>query len=309
MAIIEKPEYSVIIPVFNSSSTITKLIEGISETFDELGYSFDIVLVDDGSTDNVWEIILELKQRFKPLLTAIRLKRNYGQHNATFCGLTFGRGKFVITMDDDLQHPPSEIKKLIEMQLESNAEMVYGVFENKEHSRFRNLGSRLFRHSAGKYFGRPSQGSAFRLINRELVDKVIQHSLNFMFIDELLYWYAEEPAYAAVEHRKRESNKSGYSKRKLFKLITGLVINYTNVPLKFMVYGGFFGSMVTAVIAVYYIILKFFFNVPMGYTSIIVGIMFSTSIILFSLGIIGEYLSRIYLAQNKKPPYTIRKIL
>jgi polyisoprenyl-phosphate glycosyltransferase len=305
----EKPEFSVVIPVFNSSGTIEELIGGIRKVFAEINLSFEIILVDDGSRDNVWEVIQRLKSENKDVLIAVRLNRNYGQHNATFCGLSFARGKFIITMDDDLQHPPAEISKLIQRQKDTDAEMVYGIFDQKKHSRFRNFGSKVFRHSAGKYFGRPSQGSAFRLINRDLCDKLLQHNLNFMFIDELLYWYTEEPAYIQVEHHERENNKSGYSRRKLFKLITSLMINYTNVPLKLMVYGGLFISLITAVVAIYYIILKIFFNVPMGYTSIIVGIMFSTSIILFSLGIIGEYLSRIYLAQNKKPPYTIRKII
>lgn len=305
----EKPEFSVVVPVFNSSATIGELITGIRKVFAELERTFEVILVDDGSRDNVWEVIQRLKPENKDILIAVRLNRNYGQHNATFCGMTFARGAFVITMDDDLQHPPAEIAQLIAKQQEVDAEMVYGIFDQKKHSWFRNLGSKLFRRWAGKYFGRPSQGSAFRLINRELTDKVLQHNLNFMFLDELLYWYTEDPAYTTVDHHVRENSKSGYSRRKLFKLITSLMINYTNVPLKLMVYGGLFISLITAVVAIYYIILKIFFNVPMGYTSIIVGIMFSTSIILFSLGIIGEYLSRIYLAQNKKPPYTIRKII
>lgn len=305
----EKPEFSVVVPVFNSSATIVELLGGIRKVFTELGKSFEVILVDDGSRDNVWEVIQKLKAENKDVLTAVRLNRNYGQHNATFCGMTLARGSYVITMDDDLQHPPPEIARLIAKQQEAEAEMVYGIFDHKKHSWFRNLGSKLFRHWAGRYFGRPSEGSAFRLINKELKDKVLQHNLNFMFLDELLYWYTEEPAYVTVDHHERENSKSGYSRRKLFKLITSLMINYTNVPLKLMVYGGLFISLITAVVAVYYIILKIFFNVPMGYTSIIVGIMFSTSIILFSLGIIGEYLSRIYLAQNKKPPYTIRKII
>ncbi|MBS4056737.1 MAG: glycosyltransferase family 2 protein [Bacteroidales bacterium] len=305
----DKPEYSVVIPVYNSEMTIEKVVSGIDAVFGKLGFSYEIILVDDGSKDLVWERIQSLKKQFKPVLTAVRLNRNYGQHNATFCGLTFARGKWIITMDDDLQHPPDEIAKLIDRQQETEAEMVYGVFRQKKHSSFRRLGSKVFRHSAGRYFGRPSEGSSFRLISKSLNDQLIQHNLNFMFIDELLYWYTEEPALAEVEHHSRQHAKSGYSRRKLFKLLAGLIINYTNVPLKLMVYGGLFASMITFVVAVYYIILKIFFNVPMGYTSIIVGIMFSTSIILFSLGIIGEYLSRIYQAQNKKPPYTIRKIL
>ena len=128
-------------------------------------------------------------------------------------------------------------------------------------------------------------------------------------VDELLLWYTNNINFKQVEHHKRKEKKSGYSFTKLFKLAVNITIYYTAVPLKIMIYGGFISSLISFFFGIYFIARKIIFNVPLGYTSIIVAILFSTSIILFSLGIIGEYLSRIYMVQNKKPPYSIKKIL
>jgi hypothetical protein len=125
----------------------------------------------------------------------------------------------------------------------------------------------------------------------------------------VLLWYTDDLAFTEVKHLPRKYDQSGYSITRLFKLFANLVLYYTMVPLKLLVYGGFIISLVTFVFGSYFIIKKMVFNVPLGYTSLIVTILFSTSIILFSLGVLGEYLSRIYQVQNRKPPYSIKKIL
>jgi heme/copper-type cytochrome/quinol oxidase subunit 4 len=154
----------------------------------------------------------------------------------------------------------------------------------------------------------PGEGSSFRLFSRQLAEQLLKHSQEFVYIDELLLWYTDNIGFVKVEHQKRKYQKSGYSTAKLFKITFNLMIYYTAVPLKFMTYGGLGFSVISFLIGLYYIIKKIFFHhAPPGYTSLIVAILFSTSIIIFSLGIIGEYLHRIYKVQNKKPSYSIRE--
>jgi undecaprenyl-phosphate 4-deoxy-4-formamido-L-arabinose transferase len=217
-------------------------------------------------------------------------------------------GNWLITLDDDLQNPPEEVTRLIQAREETDADLVYGVYQQKRHSYVRNLGSKYVKKTS-RLLGRPGEGSAFRLISRDIVQKVLMHHQNFIFIDELLHWYTDNICYVTVNHEKRKDSRSGYSARKLWGLVSNLLFYYTSLPLKIMVYGGFISSAVFMVLSLMFVIKKVFFNIPLGYTSLIVAILFSTSLILFCLGIIGEYLSRIYLVQNKKPPYSIKKVI
>lgn len=306
----QKPEYSVIVPVFNSEQTLDDLFAEIQGFFTSAGLLYEVIFVDDGSTDSSWQILTRLKEKNADIITAVKLSMNFGQHNAVFCGLTFVHGKYVVTMDDDLQVKPAEIKGLISEYEKSEPDLVYGYFEKKKHSWFRNLGSLYIKKSAKLLHNSPGEGSSFRLFTSELANKILNHNQNFVFLDELLLWYTNSISFVKVEHHKREKGKSGYSKIKLFRLAINTMFYYTAIPLKLMTYGGFISSVISFLIGLFYIFKKVALQQPPpGYTSIIVTVLFSTSIIIFSLGIIGEYLSRIYMMQNKKPPYSIKKVL
>jgi glycosyltransferase involved in cell wall biosynthesis len=238
------------------------------------------------------------------------LHRNYGQHNATICGFSFAQGEVVITIDDDLQHPPEEIPKLVEKFKEDDADIVYGIFGKKQHSRLRNAGSRSVQKTSKLFLKGTGKGSSFRLIKKEIVGKLLEHAIHFVFIDQLLLWHTNDFDFVEVEHHKRRVKTSGYTTKKLFMLVTDLTYFYTNIPLKLMVYGGMLMSLIFFLFGLKFIVQKLLFNVSVpGYTSTIVTILFSTGIIVFSLGIIGGYLSRIYMVQSKKPPFTVKKVL
>ncbi|NVO20915.1 MAG: glycosyltransferase family 2 protein [Bacteroidetes bacterium] len=303
------PEYSIIVPVYNSESTLEQLFARTKVVFAALGKTFEIVFVDDSSKDKSWEILAKLKSQYTEEVTAIRLTRNYGQHNAVFCGFDHARGEYLITIDDDLQIPPEEIPKLIQSLDESDADLVYGYFGKKKHSLFRNFGSYFIKKSSRILLQSPGEGSSFRLLTRELAINILKHNQHFMYIDELLLWYTGNISFVQVSHEKRSVNHSGYSTWKLMKLSFNIIIYYTAVPLRIMTYGGFILSVLSLLLAVRFIINKLIHDVPLGYTSLIVAILFSTSIIMLCLGMIGEYLTRIYKVQNKKPPYSIKKIL
>jgi glycosyltransferase involved in cell wall biosynthesis len=300
--------YSIIVPVFNSAGTIPELFERTSRVMDEYKAPFEFIFIDDNSSDNSWSVLKKLKEDSPDRVTAIRLSKNFGQHNATFCGFNFAKGENLITIDDDLQTPPEEISSLIRTLEEENRDMVYGIYHIKKHSLTRNLASKLLKRSSS-WLGRPGEGSSFRIIRRDVIDKVLVHHQNFIFIDEILHWYTDNVGFVMVRHEKRRVNKSGYNVRKLWGLMSNLLIYYTTIPLKIMVYGGLISSAFFFVLSIIFAINRFIFDVPLGYTSLIVTILFSTSLILFCLGIIGEYLSRIYMVQNKKPPYSISRVL
>jgi undecaprenyl-phosphate 4-deoxy-4-formamido-L-arabinose transferase len=304
------PEYSVVVPVYNSEDTLEELFNRISATFSQIGKTFEVVFIEDGGKDRSWNKLTGLKKDHPELVVAIRLAKNYGQHNATFCGLTLAKGQFIITIDDDLQNPPEEIAKLISEYEASDADLIYGLYADRKQSRIRRFYSRSFNHYSKAFVKGPGKGSSFRLLTQELAGNVTNHHQNFMFLDELFLWYARDISFIDVMHEKRKYNRSGYTSMRLFRLITNIILYYSNVPLRIMVYGGLIFSSITFLIGLFFVIKKIFFNVPiLGYTSLIVTMLFSTGIIIFSLGIIGEYLSRIYLVQSKKPPYTIKKII
>ncbi len=302
-------KYSVVVPVFNSESSLEELFAGLKSVFDAQQELFEVVFVDDHSQDQSWEVIKKLKLLYPEQITAIQLSRNFGQHNATFCGFNYVKGTLIITIDDDLQTPPSEITKLINEYHLSDADLVYGYYGHKNHSRMRNVGSRSLKTSAKVFHNSPGEGSSFRLLTAELAQKIRHHEQNFIFLDEVLLWYTDDIAFTEVSHLPRKYKQSGYSITSLIRLFANIVLYYTMVPLKVLVYGGFIISLVTFFVGISFIVKKMVFNVPLGYTSLIVTILFSTSIILFSLGVLGEYLSRIYQVQNRKPPYSIKKII
>ncbi|MEA3479822.1 MAG: glycosyltransferase family 2 protein [Bacteroidota bacterium] len=305
----QQVEYSVVVPVYNSESTLKELFDRISKVFEQLDKSYEVIFVEDGGQDASWDVLDELKARFPDKITAIKLNKNYGQHNAIICGFQFANGGHIITIDDDLQNPPEEIKKLIEASETENPDVIYGLYSKKQHSRIRNIGSASVKKTSKLLLKGIGKGSSFRLIKKDLVEKLLEHQNHFMFIDEVLLWYTEDFSFVLVDHHKRASGKSGYSRKKLFNMISDLVYFYTNIPLKLMVWGGIIVSLISFLLGIQFILRKLLYDIPLGYTSLIVTILFSTSIIVFSLGIIGGYLSRIYMVQNKKPPFSIQKVL
>lgn len=303
------PDYSIVVPVYNSSESLKELFLGIEQTMTGLGKSFEVIFVDDGSSDSSWKTLEEIQQGNRGKVTAIRLARNFGQHNATSCGIAQASGDFILTLDDDLQHPPKEITKLVEVMDNGDADLVYGIYDKKQHSLARNLGSKAIRASSHRFFSAKGYGSSFRLMRSSLGKKLLNHQLNFIFIDELFNWYTNHIEFVIVEHHKRPFQKSTYTSHSLLRMTSNLVIYYTAIPLRIMVYGGFISSFLSLLTGLLFIYRKLVHHVPLGYTSLIVAILFSTSIILLSLGVIGEYLSRIYMVQNQKPPFSIKTIL
>lgn len=299
--------YSVIIPAFNSNDTIFQLCEEIITTFDSIHTTFEIIIVNDGGKIATWEKINEVFNQLRCKISIIRLSRNYGQHNATLCGIQHAKGEFIITIDDDLQVPPKEMLKLINECETSKAEVVYGIFKNKKQPWVRNVGSGVIKKSGKYLMNSYGKGSSFRLFTIAIAHKILEHSQSFIYIDELLLWYTNNISFVEVEHHVHKNQKSRYTFFSLLNMSINITTNYTALPLKLITYLGLIASFFSFFLGVYFVYRKLFKNVPMGYTSIVVAVLLSASIILFSLGILGQYIYKLYQIQNKKPTFFIQQ--
>jgi glycosyltransferase involved in cell wall biosynthesis len=302
-------DYSIVVPVYNSVGSLEELLERIHLVFEENGHSFEIICVNDASNDGSWELLQSIKESANYNLTLIQFSINYGQHKALLCGLGFAKGTASVLIDSDLQIPPEEINKLIQRKEETDADVIYGEYHQKQHSNTRNRFSELLGWILKKYGSYQARGSSFKLIDKKIVDKIINTNFEYIFIDELLSWHTSDFEYTNITHLQRETGKSSYTKIKLVKMALNIILNYTTLPLRMMAYGGLYMGAICFFIGVYFIINKLVYGTLLGFTAIIVSILFSTGLILFCLGIIGEYIKKIYFVQSAKPPFTIKKVI
>jgi len=302
------PEFSMVVPVFNSEKSLNELFQRLEKTFSGMNKSFEVIFVEDGGTDKSWEVIRELKEKNNDKITAIKLAKNFGQHNAILCGLKFAKGNYTVTIDDDLQQRPEDIEALYAKIKECDADVIYGIYEEKKHSASRKIGSWYMKHSS-RFSRKVIAGASFRMIKSEIVQHMIEGNHDFVYIDEILSWYTENVAFVKVQHEPRKYDRSNYTHKKLISHAFNITLFYTAFPLRLMTYGGFFFSIIMVITGLFFLVKKFFFKVPMGYTSLIVAILFSAGIMLMCMGILGEYLFRIYKSQSHRPPYSISKVL
>ncbi len=303
------PDVSVVVPVFNSAGTLEELYRRTESTFSELELDFEMIFVFDGGAESAWKVLISLKKENPERVTAIRLARNFGQHNATLCGLSFARARQIVTIDDDLQTPPEAIADLLAHQKETGAEVVYGTYPRQRHGLFRNLASKAFKKMYKYVTKGAGTGSSFRLISQTLAEDILSINHTHVFIDQLFSWYTQDFAFVEVTHHKRADGKSGYSTGKLFRMAFNVFISYTDLPLRLVTLTGFFASVLSIVLGTAFIIQRVLVGAQIGFTALISAIFFTSGVILLSLGILGEYISRIYQSRLEKPAYAIKAIL
>ncbi len=305
-----RPHISVVIPVYRGASTIGAVVGGVLAYLKSAEVSGEIVLVDDASPDHAWGVIAELAGRFPEYIRAIRLMRNFGQHNAIMCGLRHARGDYIITMDDDGQHPPEEIPKLLRAIEETDADVVYGVPRERNHSPWRNLGSWVVVSFYKWTFRTNVTPSSFRIMRRQVVEAILSYDLNYTYIDGLLAWNTDRITQVEVEHRPRSKGRSGYNFGKLFTLAMNLFTNFSLLPLQMVSITGFVVAIGGFALGLYYLLQRIVGGIAVpGYASLIVAVLVLGGLQMLSLGIIGEYLGRVHLNMNRKPQYSVREIL
>ena len=301
--------YSVIIPVYNSEKTLAEVCSRLIAFFEEIKTPVEIVLINDGSKDKSWNVITLLRSQYPGRVVGINLARNFGQHRALLCGFNQCAGDYIVTIDDDLQHYPEDIRCLIEAQESSQADVVYGIYNKKKHSALRNIGSNSLTWIFLKFANTPAQGSSFRLLTRHVVDKIKGYDSPFVFLDEVMAWHSRGHSFANVRHGDRVEGHSGYGPIKLVAYTLQIIVAYTVLPLRLITWFGLLSFFVCLVFVSYFVYQKYTYGAELGFTALIVSLFMSTGLILFALGIIGEYISRLFVMQSNKPPFIIKEIL
>lgn len=300
------PSISVVVPVYRSEATLPMLVERLQPVLSALAGPYELVLVNDGSPDRSWEIIEQLAAKHS-WVRGIRLMRNYGQHNALLCGIRAARYEIVVTMDDDLQHPPEELPKLL-AELNRGFEVVYGAPEKEQHGLWRDLASVFTKLALQSSMGAKTSQlvSAFRVFRARVRDAFADYHSPFVSIDVLLTWGTTRFAAIKVRHDPRPAGVSNYTVRMLITHAMNMVTGFSTLPLQFASLLGFVftllgGAMLVVLVGRYFIQGT---SVP-GFTFLASTIVIFSGAQLFALGIIGEYLARMHFRMMEMPTYTI----
>lgn len=305
----KKINVSVVIPVYNGEESIGRLVEKLIEVLTGL-YELEIVLVNDNSPDHSEAVCEGLFNAHPEIVRFFSLAKNVGEHNAVMAGLNQASGDFMVIMDDDFQNPISEVVKLLDYATRNDCDVTYTYYKKKKHSFFRNLGSRINDKVANLMLRKPKNLylSSFKVLNRFIVDEIVKYDLPYPYIDGLILRTTEKIGKIEVAHHKREQGKSGYTVAKLIRLWLNMFTSFSILPLRVATLLGMVFSFIGLVLGVFTVIEKLANpNLPTGYPTIIVVVSIFAGIQLVSLGLIGEYVGRIFMSFNRKPQYTIRK--
>ena len=300
---------SIIIPVYNGALSIGRLVDELIVQLSPV-FRIEIVLVNDCSPDNSEEVCIGIAKKHPDFVSFYSLAMNVGEHNTVMAGLNKANGDYAIIVDDDFQNPVSEVIKLVNYMVDNNYDVVYTWYKEKKHSFFRNLGSRFNDKMANLMLKKPKNLylSSFKIINRFLINEVIKYNLPYPYIDGLILRTTSNIGKIEVSHDKRVIGKSNYTFRKLISLWMNMFTNFSILPLRISIILGFFFSFIGFLIGIDAIIEKIYNpNVPLGYTFVVIIISLYAGVQLIAIGMVGEYLGRIFMANNKKPQYSIRK--
>lgn len=304
------PELSFVIPVYNGHETIGSLVERIATLFQ--GQRIEIVLVNDGSEDQSESVCAALVEQFPGIVTLVQLSRNFGEHNAVLSGLCNSSGQYVAVLDDDGQNPPEEISRLLAELKRTDSDVVYGHYITKQHSPLRNLGSRFNNWIATVMLGKPDDLylSSFKVMNRFLVDEITKYTGPFPYIDGLIYRSTRRINQIPVEHHSNPHGSSRYNLHSLVRLGLNVLLNFSIKPLRLAIYAGFLTSGLSALAMLLILIDKIWItpNVTVGIPTVLGAIVFLSGIQLLVLGLVGEYLGRLYLDQTGTPQYIVRYV-
>lgn len=296
-------ELSIVIPVYNSESSIAKLIEKLSIDLKMIDY--EVVMINDGSKDDSGKICRELINQY-PNLTFINLRKNFGEFSAVMCGLNHVSGKYAVMIDDDFQNPPSEILKLLYEAQKGDFDVVYSQYAQKKHSPFRNFGSWLVNKLNDYLIGKPKDLylSSFKLINKETIEEIIKYTGPFPYIDALIFRVTDNIGKVYVEHQNRKEGRSGYTLKKLISLFLNVLFGYSQFPIRLL------WALGLGLISCWFILLGYMLFTSKIDTQALLWLSFMlfSAFQFFFLGILGEYIGKAFIQQGGKPQYTIKKV-
>jgi glycosyltransferase involved in cell wall biosynthesis len=303
-----RPSISAVVPAYNSQLSLRELARRLKVVLDEAAGDYELVIVDDASRDATWRVIEELARDYS-WVRGVHLMRNYGQHNAVLCGIRLARHDLIVTLDDDLQHPPEEIPKLLE-QLTPEIDVVYGAPAHETHGLWRDLGSQVTKIALQSAMGATIARKAgpFRLFRTRLRDAFAAYNGPYVSIDVLLTWATTRFAAVAVRHDKRTLGTSNYTFRKLVVHALNMITGFSTLPLQVSSVIGFFFT-VFGTVAFAFVLVRYLMEgggVP-GFSFLASMIAIFSGAQLFSLGIIGEYLARMHARSMQHPTYSVRE--
>lgn len=300
---------SVVVPVYRSQATLHELHQRLSQALSETGLGYEIILVDDASPDDSWSIMKELRQTDERV-KIIQHMRNFGQHQALLCGMAHSCGEIIITMDDDLQHPPEEIPKLLNaLQEDDEIDAVLGAYNVKRHNVFRNLATGLLVSITNWVFqnDRSLPITSFRAIRWAVVEQMLLDQSIYPRINFMLLGITNRIQGVPVRHEPRKHGNSTYSLRRLTSDAMTNILSNSSLPLQLISYIGFASSILSFLLAIYYLYRYFSGGILVaGWTTLVLLTLFTSGMMLFSFGVVGEYLIRILKEVRKPPRYIIR---
>ncbi len=302
---------SFVIPCYNSSKTIEKVIEEIKDTMKQLvKYEYEIILVNDCSPDNTFEVIEELCRKNKNIC-GINLAKNFGQHGALMAGFHQVTGDILVCLDDDGQTPANEVGKLLD-KIEAGDDVVYASYAHKKHSLFRNFGSYVNELMAQFLLGKPKDlyVSSYFAARRFVVREMLKYENAYPYVIGLVLRTTKKISNVPVNHREREIGQSGYTLAKLLGLWFNGFTAFSTKPLRIATIGGTAFAMVGFLYGIYTVIKKFVNPaVPVGFSSVMSALMFIGGVMMLMLGLIGEYIGRMYICMNSAPQFVVRDII
>ena len=299
---------SFVVPCYGSEKTIAGVVDEIMKTASAGGYDYEIILVNDCSPDNVWMEIRKLCQ-IDSRIKGICLAKNFGQHSALMAGYRHAEGDIIISLDDDGQTPANEFPSLVR-KMEEGYDVVYASYDHKMHNKFRNWGSMLNEYMCEKLLGKPKglMVTSYFAARRFIIEEVCRYHNSYTYLIGLIFRATQNIATVPVKHRERKVGKSGYTFRKLLALWLNGFTAFSIVPLRLATFSG----VLLAVFGFFYVIFILINKslnpaVPAGWSSTIAAVSIIGGFILCNLGMIGEYLGRIYISLNNSPQYVIRE--
>ncbi|MFZ5523403.1 MAG: glycosyltransferase family 2 protein [Pseudomonadota bacterium] len=299
---------SIVVPVYCSATILPQLVKQISAEMEneQLSDNFELILVNDASPDDSWQVIHSLADSYT-YIKGISLRRNFGQHNAIMAGLNHVSGKFVVLMDDDLQHPPRAIGDMLRA-LDEGYDVCYTKYLNRRHAAWKKLGSNFNNWVATHLLGKPKglYLSSFKAMSRDVAQEIIKYDGPYAYVDGLILDVTRSITTIDIEHQPRHAGEGNYNLRRSLSLWLKMATSFSVLPLRIATYAGFVLAALSSAMIVFVIVQKILHpELPAGWTSLIATVLFIGGVQTLCIGMIGEYLGRTYLKLNHKPQFVV----
>ena len=293
---------SIVVPVYGGTQALVELCERVGNVLRD---NYEIILVDDNGPTHAWPVISEIA-RNDPHVSGLRLSKNFGQHAATMCGIAHAQGEWIITMDDDLEHPPEAVPEMIAAG-DAEHPLVYGSFARRTHSVYRNWSSEVMRWTLKRAFPDLNENyCSFRAIHHSIARQLNNFDLSKPYIDGMLSWITANARSVEVSHGARRHGESAYTLKKLMAHAVNIFITFSPLPLRMATYGGLGLAGISFISIIYFVYGKLTGAVQNpGYTSLMSVVLFACGIQLIILGVLGEYVGKLMSAAYKRPGYIV----